>query len=29
MINIELFTDKANITENDISEVTIYLDNEV
>ncbi len=28
MINIELFTDKANITENDISEVTICLDNE-
>ena len=28
MINIELFADKKNITEEDISEVAICLDNE-
>ena len=28
MINIELFVDKENITEDDISEVAICLDNE-
>ena len=28
MINIELFADKENITEDDISEVAICLDNE-